>query len=304
MSASSEPVFILAPHRSCTSLVCAMLGQQPALVDVPETNLSTAETLREWWDMHAAGPGLNAEGLLRAVAELRFGEQSLRGVRAARWWIWCHLDLTTDHMWSALETWAAPLRMVEKSPLVAHDRRSLQRLVARWPDADYVHLVRHPVAYSASMLEMPAARDWMAELGALDRRGGHTSLDPSRLWHDAHSNIVHALEHVPPERQVRVRTEDLLAQPRQAMTRISERLGLGVDPRSVEAMLRPERSPFAHVGPPGALFGNDPSFLRDARLRTPRQKAPPTLDDVLPWRRDGQRLGRQVTELAQSFGYA
>jgi hypothetical protein len=129
MSATSEPVFILAPHRSCTSLVCAMLGEQPALVDVPETNLSTAETLRGWWDVHASGRGLNAEVLLRAVAEFRFGEHSLRGVRAAHWWIWCHLDLTTDQMWSALETWVAPLRMVEKIPLIAHDPRSLQRQV-------------------------------------------------------------------------------------------------------------------------------------------------------------------------------
>lgn len=298
------PIFILAPHRSCTSLACAMLGQHPGLVDVPETNLATARTLWEWWTMHGRGRGLDAEGLVRAVAEFWFGEQTERGVRAARWWIRRHIALPTDHMWSLLDSWVHPLGMVEKSPAIVYEEHCLQRLIDRWPSARYVHLVRHPVSYSLSMLDMPVACQWMARLGAVDNSGRETSLDPPRLWHRAHTNILGALTRIPADRQARIRAEELLSEPHRALSSVSQQLGLPVDAEISAAMMRPERSPFAHIGPPGGRFGNDPSFLRQPRLRNARRSAPPSLEGALPWRRDGRRLDSEVVQLGHHLGYA
>lgn len=284
------PLFILAPH--------------PGLVDVPETNLATAATLLEWRVRQGWGRALGTEGLLRAVAEFRFGDQTAGAVRAARWWIDRHLGLATDDMWSLLEDWVRSLPMVEKSPAVGYERVSLEWLIDRWPSARYVHLVRHPVSYSLSMLDMPAARRWMALQGAVDDSGGESCLDPKRLWLRAHATIVAALTRIPGDRRVRIRTENLLSDPRRVLTSIARHFRLPVDSGTADAMLHPERSPFAHLGPPGARFGNDPSFLQQPELRKPRSGGPPSLEDRLPWRRDGRRLSPEVAKLAGRLGYA
>jgi hypothetical protein len=67
-------------------------------------------------------------------------------------------------------------------------------------------------------------------------------------------------------------------------------------------MKHPERSPYAHYGPPGARYGNDRSFLRSPELRPTRAERW-ELDGPLSWRADGQGFAPQVLELARLFGY-
>ena len=73
----TSPLFILAAPRSFTSLISAMLGQHPQTYGVPELSLFMGETLR---DVTETVPGIRqqrAHGILRMVAQVYFGEQSL-----------------------------------------------------------------------------------------------------------------------------------------------------------------------------------------------------------------------------------
>src|SRR5215471_9146479 len=77
------PLFILAPPRSFTSVVCAMLGQHPQMYGLPELHLFAAETVRDRTRLAEQKDFNIHHGLLRVIAQLYFGEQSEVTVRAA-----------------------------------------------------------------------------------------------------------------------------------------------------------------------------------------------------------------------------
>jgi len=82
--AEREPLFVLAPPRSFTSLISTMLGQHPRMYGFPELNLFMAETMDEFW-RGTDGDGerkstfwpVMRHGLLRTVAQLYAGEQTI-----------------------------------------------------------------------------------------------------------------------------------------------------------------------------------------------------------------------------------
>src|SRR3546814_6380190 len=86
----TAPLFLLAPPRSYTSLVNAMLGQHPQAFGLPELCLFNVERLVELWvgvEGETAERGAMARhGMMRAVAEFYGGEQSAATVNMARDW--------------------------------------------------------------------------------------------------------------------------------------------------------------------------------------------------------------------------
>jgi hypothetical protein len=66
-------------------------------------------------------------------------------------------------------------------------------------------------------------------------------------------------------------------------------------------MKHPEESPFACFGPPNALFGNDPGFLKEPALR-PYKVKPQELESPLSWNPE-LRFSDIVIELAEYLGY-
>ena len=85
----AAPLFLLAPPRSYTSLINAMLGQHPQCFGLPELCLFNVEYLMELWVRTSDEMGSEAKtrhGLLRAVAEIYAGEQTMDSVRMANHW--------------------------------------------------------------------------------------------------------------------------------------------------------------------------------------------------------------------------
>src|SRR5262245_30909041 len=74
-----DPLIILGAPRSFTSVVCAMLGQHPEMYGLPEVNLFVAETMAERRGL-IAQPPWSEHGLLRAVAQLFGGEQTIQTI--------------------------------------------------------------------------------------------------------------------------------------------------------------------------------------------------------------------------------
>jgi hypothetical protein len=301
------PVVVLAVARSFSSVIGAVIGSHPQLYALPELHVWGSDTVADW-EESTEGTRFT-DGLLRAVAELRFGSQTPRTVAAAREWIrrrssWPVRDLVDD-----LADMVSPRTLVEKSPstVLAMDR--MLRVEAAYPDTRYVHLVRHPVGQGASILKLidemggsgREVRPWMEALAGVGEYARGPVADPTASWYAQNALILRFLSGIPRRRQLTLRGEEVLGEPELWCRLIADWLGARRDPAAVEAMLHPERSPYARVGPWGAPFGNDLNFLREPELRRGRVDLP-AIDAPLPWA-DGAGLPAHVRGLAAWLGY-
>src|SRR5262249_3007107 len=144
--AVQRPLFILAPPRSFTSVVCAMLGQHPQMYGLLETNLLNSSTMEEWWAIK------RHVGLLRCVAQLFFGGQTEATVRAAEAWLRRRAHFTTAYIFELLAAQVAPRMRIEKTPAMSGDVKTLQRTNRLFPNARYLYLQRHPRGYGESVM--------------------------------------------------------------------------------------------------------------------------------------------------------
>lgn len=300
-----RPIFILGPGRSFTTVIAAMLGQHPDLYGFPELNLPVADTVGGWLDYtDAPAKRWLRNGLLRALAEIETGAQTDETVLAAQDWLMSRPAMRMDALLADLRAAVAPRRMVEKSPHAVSEARFLGRLGRMAPDALYVHVTRHPFSSCRSM----AQTDWFSlalrigTVEAYDFRGAPPVFDPQFHWLGSHRRILAFLESVPPERQLRIRGEDVLSAPAEALRDLCRWIGVADDPSSVEEMLHPERSPFAAPGPASAPYGTDPAFLESPALRAFTPPEAP-LSGSLPWRGDRAEFVPEVRELARVFDY-
>jgi hypothetical protein len=313
----AEPLFILAPPRSFTSIVCGMLGQHPEMYGLPELQLFAAETMAEWGTACSQASFPMRHGLLRAVAQLFFKGQTERTVQLAQGWIRRRSTLTTGMMFETIAHEIFPRIPVEKSPAVVYRLDSMRRMLGMFPEARFLHLVRHPKGYCESVLKAIQAcaqvgrvPEWLTYLAsypasAVNGQGdasGIPTVDPQRGWLALQRNIGEFLKQVPSERQFRVRGEDLLHSPASSLRAIAAWLGLRTDSSAIELMLHPELSPYACFGPPGARNGNDLYYLHNPTVR-PDRAMPQSLRGSLAWLQDGQEFQPEVIQLAELFGY-
>jgi hypothetical protein len=301
----APPLFLLAPPRSYTSLVNAMLGQHPQAFGLPELCLFNVDVLLDLW---RGSPGEISEngsmvrhGLLRAIAEIYGGEQRTSTVNMAFSWVSRREMMETGEVYREIVDKIHPLVAVEKSPSYSMSVKRMQAMHRAFPDARFLHLVRHPVAQCKSLMAINDGA-FCLKVEAFELTEDYAMIEPQISWHDINVNILNFLDEVPPERQLRMRGEDIMADPQRKLAEIARWAGLRDDPEAVDAMMHPERSPFACFGPVNALFGNDPNFLAGPTFRPHKPKVPP-LNKPVPWRTDGRGLYPEVVALAQEFGY-
>src|SRR5687768_6462724 len=80
-------------------------------------------------------------GLLRTVAQLVAGEQSLAAVAMARRWVMHRMHWPVARVFGEIRARAAPFRIVEKSRAHLRSPEHLKRIAEACPDACYVRLV-------------------------------------------------------------------------------------------------------------------------------------------------------------------
>jgi len=294
------PLFVLAPARSFTSVITTMIGQHPDLAGLPELKLFGYRTIGE---LEASLPPYWIErgfthrspGLVRALAQFEFGDQTAESLDAARAWLrerghWSGADVL-DVLLARL----APRTALEKSPESATTTGALRRLASAYPEARYLHLTRHPATTQASMAEHllrtvpehPRIGEPMAGIAA---------------WCEVHARVLRFAATLPADRILRVRAEDVLNDPPAQLRAIAAWLGLRTDDAAIEAMCHPEASPFARLGPAGSgvIGGHDHGFLRDPIPR--RVAVPPTLEPPPGWHGE-PRLWQRTVGLAGRLGY-
>ncbi len=300
----AAPLFLLAPPRSYTSLMNAMLGQHPQCFGLPELCLFNVETLVELWVRTSDEMGSEAKtrhGLLRAVAEIYAGEQTMDSVRMATHWCAARQQRTTGEVYRELVDKIDPLIAVEKSPAYTVDIQRLWRLYETFPEARFIHLTRHPVGQCKSVMSLYDGT-FALFVNSIDFLEDRAIVEPQFAWYDLNINIMNFLDHVPAAQQLRIRGEDVMGDPPKWLGAICRWLGIRDDAEAIDEMMHPERSPFACFGPLDAMFGNDPNFLSGPSFRPHVVKVPP-LDKPVPWREDGQGLKPEVKALARELGY-
>jgi len=309
------PIFLLAPPRSLTSVACAMLGQHPQLYGLPELQLFAAETIDEWRNICSKASFPMDNGLVRAVAQLFYGGQTEDTVRLARGWLRRRTHFTTGMMLEQIAAKVHPRVLVEKSPSVVYNLDFLYRIREMFPEARFIHLLRHPRSHGESVLK--AIREasshgfvpqWLQNLASYGNHFrahgmvGEQIVDPQRAWYRLNLNICEFLATIRDHQKIRVRGEDLLNQQDSTLRQIAEWAGISADADALERMKHPEESPYACYGPPSARYGNDGFFLDRPALRPDRAQAQ-SLDGPLTWRDDGAGFSPEVVRLAGQFGY-
>ena len=272
----AEPLFILAPPHGHGALLAAALGKHPGFASLPATHLLCADTptdLAARWGDRLAG---HDHGLLRAIAAL------ITGDAAAADWLAARKKTASADIFNALARAAAPRRLIDASFLYAVDDTALARIAAHFPEARYIHLLRHPAA----------------ALPGPDQARART--EP--LWLRPHLRIHAFLASLPPLNWLRLRTEWLAADPEPRLSALLDWLDAPQDGDILADMLDPEILPdFATPGPDFAPHGVDPALLADPGLDRlfAAPPAPDFSDDA--WEAAG--FDAETRAMARLFGY-
>jgi hypothetical protein len=294
------PIFVLAPPRSYSSVVTTMIGQHPQLVGLPELKLfahrSIAEmeaSLPRYW--RERGFTHRSPGLVRAVAQFQFGDQTLEELSRARLWLAERGRWTGADVLDALLARMSPRAVVEKSPENVATATALRRLALAYPNARFLHLTRHPVTTQVSMAEhrrrtvpsYPLDGQPMAGIAA---------------WLEVHGRIARFLHRLPQHRTMSVRAEDVLNDPDRHLAAVARWLGLRTDASAIAAMRCPEASPFARFAPEasGVPGGHDPGFLQNPVPRA--VVVPDSVEQPAGWQ-DDTGLWQRAISLAYRLGY-
>jgi hypothetical protein len=310
---TTDGVFVLAPPCSYSAIVGAMLGRHPELYGFPELHLFLTETVGEWWAIAKNESFEMNHGLLRAVAQIVFGEQTEASVERASGWIRRRLHFSTGLLLEALAAAVYPATAVYSCSSLVQRMEYLKRSRAMFSDGKFIFVSQHPRGYCEAV--MAAVREaetrgpvpaWLRSLAfgsALAGSRNGVAIDPQRSWCDLTRRILDFLEPVPNSHRIHVRGEDALSNPGTALPRVVTWLGLRSDPEAIDAMTHPEHSPYAGFGPPSAQYGNAPAFLRAPTLSA-HVPAPQKLDGPLSWRSDGLPFSDEVRQLALKLGYS
>ncbi|MBI1227883.1 MAG: amino acid adenylation domain-containing protein [Bacteroidetes bacterium] len=213
-----SPIFILAPPRSGTTLLRVMLAGHPGLFACNELQLLHFETLAERAEAYQGKFALWSEGLVRAVMELNHCEADDAKLLLQNF---AKHGMTTFEMYEQLQEWVGDRLIVDKSPSYVLDPSALEKAIADFPNARFIHLVRHPYSmvksfekYHLDQVLYLHPHDFSAQqLGEL-------------VWLESQKNAVEFLEKIPQNQQFRMVYEDLVQNPEAVMRAMCEQLGI------------------------------------------------------------------------------
>ncbi len=272
MTNSRTPLFVLAPPLGLGAHLAACLARHPGFVSLPAVNLMCADSPRDLaarWGDRLRDPD---HGLIRAVAALITGD-----AQAACDWLTARQEMPADQIMAALASAAAPRRLIDASFLYPVDDSALTRIARLYPDARYIHLLRHPATQG------PSART-------------------EALWLRPHLRIHTFLARQPVLSWVRLRVEALAADPAQQLNGLLDWLGEDRDPGTMARLLDAEGLPeYAAPGPALAPHGVDPALVADPRLKSLLAAPPAPEFDDSAWEAAG--FDTETRAMARLFGY-
>ncbi len=280
-------VFVLAPPRSGSTVFRVMLGGHPRLFAPPELELLSFNSLAQRRQVLVDRLGFLREGTIRALMEL----ESCGAEQAERLMARSEAEgLTVRAFYRRLQERLGERLLVDKSTTYAQDPAVLRRAEEDFEGALYLHLVRHPCAVVRSFTEARIDRIFRFPHPFSARLLGEL------LWQLAHDNVRRFLAEVPPERQLRVVFEDLLARPEEVLAEVCGFLGIEPHPDMADPYRHVERRMVDGLYPESRPLG-------DTKIRR-HKKLDPSVAERWKGHVDPASLGDGSRAMARSLGYA
>ncbi|MCI0393412.1 MAG: alpha/beta fold hydrolase, partial [Chloroflexi bacterium] len=273
-------IFLLSSPRSGSTLLRVMLAGHPDLFSPPELHLLPFITMAERQDQ--LGLTYLGEGLQRALMELKHIDAAESAALLAAM---VAENVPTVQVYALLQQLARPRLLVDKSPSTAASEETLRRAALLFPQARFIHLLRHPYAAIDSFV-----RQRMHKLLGVE------DVEPYQLaeqvWATSNERISHFLLDVDPKRQHLVRFEELVTEPERVMRQLCAFLEIPFD----GAVLKPYTGDRMTDGvTPLSAAIEDPNFRKHDRIlgeraeawqniKLPRPLAPATRQLAAVWR--------------------
>lgn len=270
-----QPLIIISPPRSFSSVVSTMIGQHPQLYAFPELYLFNFSNVEEFFDFGKRNRyGSDIPGLIRTIAQEHYGKQTTQTNLKAIDWLRERSDWSTEKVFNYLLDLVNPKVGLEKTPSTSRKIKNLEKVYAMFPQAYFLHLTRHPVSTKKSIEEFLAKKDLKHYKKTGIWQEEKSQVNGLIVWLHYHNNIVKFTKTLPIGQTMQIKGENILAQPDVYLPQIPQWLGLRTDPEAIEAMKHPENSPYAYVGAFPARGGNDLKFMRNPKLRIGTVKEP------------------------------
>jgi sulfotransferase family protein len=224
---SPDPVFVLCAGRSGSTLLRFLLDAHPDLACPPETNVpALCGQLATVWSLIEGAP-LSAN---RGDEPPEIPDAAIAGVRE-----------TMDRMTGSYLARRGKKRYCDKSLGTARFSYLMTRI---WPEAKFICLFRHPMDVIASGME---ACPWGLNGYGFDQyiaeTPGNAVFALGRFWLD-NATVIAMAEEQYADRCLRVRYEDMVADPQVTADRIFEFLGAAPVPDIEGRMFAAERERF------------------------------------------------------------
>jgi sulfotransferase family protein len=223
----SGPVFVLCAARSGSTLLRFLLDAHPDLACPPETNVpALCGQLATVWSLIEGAP-LSAN---RGDEPPEVPDAAIAGVRE-----------TMDRMTGSYLARRGKKRYCDKSLGTARFTYLMTRI---WPEAKFICLFRHPMDVIASGME---ACPWGLNGYGFDpyiaETPGNAVFALARFWLD-NATVIAMAEEQYADRCLRVRYEDMVADPQAMADRLFEFLGAAPVPDIEARMFAAERERF------------------------------------------------------------
>lgn len=302
MTKAPDPVWLLAAPFSGVSWLAACLGRHPQLFVTPELDLLLADTVADLLDIFAIGQGTQGHGLLRTIAHVEVQRDDDAGVRQAQQWLEARRDWSTADLLQHLSTAVAPRTLAIPERDATLRPMALARLQRLTPQAQIVHLTRHPWEQGV-LLDAWARERLYVPVDFKDFAQHPPQIEPQLPWLRANANIAALCARLPLTWVCRVQSEQLEQAPAATLGRLAEWLTGRATAADIAPMHQPERWQFARPGPLLAPGGIEPEAFEPWSAPVCRQAAAVSLTRELPWRADRAGFCPEVRELAQELGY-
>ena len=275
-------VFLLSAPRSGSTLLRVMLAGHGQLFSPPELHILHFHSMSDHRKMLVDDFNLG-DGLQRAVMELRgVDAEASRAIIEG----WIEQDKTIQEVYATLQREAAPRLLVDKSPTYTGNPDTLLRAEDLFDGAKYIYLFRHPYSVIESYVRNRTGK--MFNFGHVD-----PYLLAEEVWASHNEHVLDFLKNVDPERQYRVRYEEMVKDPDEVMRGLCNFLGVDWD----DGILNPygEGRMTDGVHKTSRAIG-DPNFMKHDRID-------PALADV--WRNIQlpRSLGEYALRVASELNY-
>jgi len=235
-----QPVFLLSLPLTSLSPILNALGQRPDIYVLPPTHLFIADSLEERRKA-CVGLSLDMGGLVRVVSDVFFPGGG-KGQGRTRTWIQRRAQFDTVKVFRLIVRRARPRIVVERSPTLVHEIRSMERARTAFAKAKFIHIVQHPRQFCTQVCDalerMAASRripSWLSGLACPpcstdEYTQEKPEIDPQHAWHQLHKNVCDFLKTVDYAQKSRFRIEDLEINADPILQALQQQMDLEISP--------------------------------------------------------------------------